>query len=319
MKRGTRGAKPPTVANLGSLVGGGVAGAVAGAMAWGIGVEPYRVVYRRARVRPRNPPIGAGSPTREGPTIVQLSDLHLHRIGPVHEEIVGHISELQPDLIVFTGDTVHHRSALPALERFLALLDAEVPKLAVMGNWEYAAGIGKDDMEYLFERAMGTVLVNRSVRVGTPAGLVRVTGLDDLLKGTPDLAAALNDVEEEPAPHILLAHCPAQQDRLRASLRGIEADRRTEGRPLPTPPFLTLSGHTHGGQVNVFGLTWTPKGSGRYVRGWYLEPGLPGLFVSRGIGTVIPIRLGSTPEVAIFELEGQDSSTRPPKARRASK
>lgn len=316
MKRGTRGAKPPTVPQLRSLVGGV---AVAGAMAWGVGVEPYRVVYRRARVHARGLSICASNPTPEGPTIVQLSDLHLHRIGPVHEEIAGHISELQPDLIVFTGDTVHHRSALPALEQFLALLDTQVPKLAVMGNWEYAAGIGAHDLERLFERATGTVLVNRSVRVGTPAGLVRVTGLDDLLKGRPDLVAALNDVEEEPAPHILLAHCPAQQDRLRVSLDGIEADRRAQGRPLPAPPFLTLSGHTHGGQVNVFGLTWTPKGSGRYVRGWYVEPGLPELFVSRGIGTVIPIRLGSMPEVAIFELEGQDLSTRTPDARRTSK
>ena len=296
---------------------GGVAGALAGAVAWGVGVEPYRVVYRRVRVRPPGPSVRPGSPVRERATIVQLSDLHLHRIGPVHEEMVGHIGDLRPDLIVFTGDTVDHRSALPELGRFLALLDVAVPKLAVMGNWEHAAGIGERDLERLFDRAAGTVLVNRSVHVGTPAGALRVTGLDDLVRGKPDLVAALGDVEEETAPHILLAHCPAQQDRLGASLLGIEAGRRAEGRPLPTPPFLTLSGHTHGGQVNVFGLTWTPKGSGRYVRGWYAEPGLPELFVSRGIGTVIPIRLGSTPEVAIFELDGQDPSTLRPEARHA--
>ena len=306
------------VTAMGALAGSAVAAALAGAVAWGVGVEPYRVVYRRVRVHPPGTSGWSEGAVRKRATVVQLSDLHLHQVGPVHEEIVGCIGDLHPDLIVFTGDTVHHRSALPELERFLGLLGATVPKLAIMGNWEYAAGVGERDLQRVFERAAGTLLVNRSVRVDTSAGTLRVTGLDDLVKGKPDVAAALDDVEKELAPHILLAHCPAQQDQLRASLHGIEADRSAEGRASPTPPCLTLSGHTHGGQVNVFGLTWTPKGSGRYVRGWYAEPGLPALFVSRGIGTVIPVRLGSAPEVAIFELDGQDPCVSRPEAKQAS-
>ncbi|HEU0012912.1 MAG TPA: hypothetical protein VFQ45_04475, partial [Longimicrobium sp.] len=67
---------------------------------------------------------------------------------------------------------------------------------------------------------------------------------------------------------------------------------------------LMLSGHTHGGQVNLFG--WAPvlpRGSGRYVRGWFRDPGAIPLYVSRGIGTSqYPVRLGSPPELALFDI-----------------
>ncbi|NBC01413.1 MAG: hypothetical protein GVY15_11225 [Bacteroidetes bacterium] len=67
-------------------------------------------------------------------------------------------------------------------------------------------------------------------------------------------------------------------------------------------PQAVLSGHTHGGQVQVLG--WAPvrpPGSGRYVSGWYKESE-PHLFVSRGIGTsVFPVRLGASPELPLFE------------------
>ena len=106
---------------------------------------------------------------------------------------------------------------------------------------------------------------------------------------------------------MLLAHCPAHRDRLRAD----QAEVRVGGalvRPgvdLEALGFrLMLSGHTHGGQVNILGATPVlPQGSGRYVRGWFRDPGQVPLYVSRGIGTsMLPVRLGSMPEVAVFTL-----------------
>ena len=65
---------------------------------------------------------------------------------------------------------------------------------------------------------------------------------------------------------------------------------------------VRCSYHTHGGQIAPFG--WAPlrpPGSGRYVRGWYRDAGIP-MYVSRGIGTsIIPARLGNVPEVASFD------------------
>lgn len=65
---------------------------------------------------------------------------------------------------------------------------------------------------------------------------------------------------------------------------------------------LMLSGHTHGGQIAVGGWApLVPPGSGRYVRGWFRGDGAPPLYVSRGIGTsVLPLRFGATPELAVF-------------------
>jgi predicted MPP superfamily phosphohydrolase len=63
-----------------------------------------------------------------------------------------------------------------------------------------------------------------------------------------------------------------------------------------------LSGHTHGGQIAPFGVALKlPHGSGGYVAGWYRGDGVP-LYVSRGIGTsLVPIRIGATPELAQFD------------------
>jgi predicted MPP superfamily phosphohydrolase len=65
-----------------------------------------------------------------------------------------------------------------------------------------------------------------------------------------------------------------------------------------------LSGHTHGGQVAPFGRPlYRPRGSGRYVSGWYRDADRVPMYVSRGIGTsVVPIRLGAVPEIAVFDL-----------------
>ena len=120
---------------------------------------------------------------------------------------------------------------------------------------------------------------------------LRITGLDDLRSGRPDATAALAAAEPMPN-HLVLAHCPAQRDQLHL--------------PPHHAADLVLSGHTHGGQVAPLGMPVVlPPGSGRYVAGWYGRQGgdaLPPLYVSRGVGTsLIPIRLGAVPEVAVFE------------------
>jgi predicted MPP superfamily phosphohydrolase len=65
-----------------------------------------------------------------------------------------------------------------------------------------------------------------------------------------------------------------------------------------------LAGHTHGGQIRVFGFAPVlPRGSGGDVSGWYRGDGRLPLYVSRGIGTsLIRARLGAPPEVSLFEI-----------------
>jgi predicted MPP superfamily phosphohydrolase len=227
--------------------------------------------------------------------IVQLSDLHLKAIEDVHERVAEQVDALSPDLLAFTGDTVDDPGNLPLLDEFLGLFRTRAAKLAVMGNWEYQGGVSAAALSRAFELRGGELLVNRTVTVSLGGGDLVVTGLDDWLRGRPDPGAALVGIPEGPGRqghHLVLAHCPAQRDEL-------VARRSPAGAPIP----WMLSGHTHGGQIGLPGMRVTPLGSADYVRGWY-RASTPNLYVSRGIGTsVVPIRIGSRPEVAVFDVQ----------------
>jgi uncharacterized protein len=66
---------------------------------------------------------------------------------------------------------------------------------------------------------------------------------------------------------------------------------------------LILSGHTHGGQINFFGLApFVPAGSGRYLRGLYCDF-KPFMYVCKGVGTsILPFRFGARAEIAILRI-----------------
>lgn len=219
--------------------------------------------------------------------MLQVSDLHLHRIGRLETRLLAGLHDARADVILFTGDMIDRRHDLWQLETFLRECPASPRRFAILGNWEYWAGVPREALERLYESHGIELLVNRSVEFAAAGTRVRITGLDDLRGGSPDAAAALCDAQ--PAPnHLVLAHCPLSRDVVMI--------------PADHPVDLVLAGHTHGGQVTPFGMALTlPAGSGRYVAGWYREAGPP-MYVSRGIGTsLIPVRIGATPELVRFE------------------
>lgn len=219
--------------------------------------------------------------------LAQVSDLHLHRIGPVETRLLSALHDARPDVILFTGDMIDRRSDLWQLDTFLRECPAARHRFAILGNWEYWADVPREALARLYDPHGIRLLVNESVEFTAAGRRVRVTGLDDLRGGFPDATAAL--AQADPAPnHLLLVHCPLARD--------------TVALPDAHPVDFMLSGHTHGGQIAPFGVALTlPAGSGRYVAGWYRTAGPP-MYVSRGIGTsMVPVRLGSTPELARFE------------------
>lgn len=280
-------------------VSGGAAatGAVAlgGYAGW---VEPGRVQFTHHCANTRT------SPVQREITFVQVTDLHLHSVNAMHRRIAARVNALRPDLVLFTGDSVDRADRLGAFAELLGLFDARTPKYAILGNWEHWSGVDAGALADVYRRANGRLLVNESVVHDVGGRALRLTGLDDLVGGRPDVRRAFAgvDVAGPADAHLLLAHCPEHRDRLdaaplpleRAAPVSVDASRIT----------MMLSGHTHGGQVNVLG--WTPvlpPGSGRYVRGWFRDAGRVPLYVSRGIGTsVVPVRLGAPPEVAVFTM-----------------
>ena len=234
--------------------------------------------------------------------LVQLSDLHLRTVSGHQERVAEATHREGPDLILLTGDTLHAGTSISVMETFLGLLPASATKLAIMGNWEHRGTFMPSDFRDSFARAGVQLLLNESVSLERPRGpRLTVSGIDDYLRGLPSWRETFRDVPSQ-GPHLLLAHCPAHRDAL-------TRDSATQG----IVPELVLSGHTHGGQVKVLGRAWAlPSGSGPYVEGWYEDDGAPGdqrnapLYVSRGIGTTfVPIRRGSTPEIAVFDWVGQ--------------
>ncbi|HEX6041033.1 metallophosphoesterase [Longimicrobium sp.] len=254
-------------------------------------VEPHRAGFTHHRVNART------SPAQREITFVQVSDLHLHRVGAMHRRIATRVNAIRPELLLFTGDSVDKPDRLGELRSLLALFDARTPKYAILGNWEHWSGVDLGELADVYHRANCRLLVNESaIHDAGGRGLV-LTGLDDLIGGRPD-GRVLATVPDADA-HLLLAHCPEHRDRLIVPALGA----------IPAPVDVSritmmLSGHTHGGQVSLLG--WTPilpAGSGRYVRGWFRDPGAVPLYVSRGIGTsVMPVRLGAPPEVAVFTM-----------------
>lgn len=222
--------------------------------------------------------------------VVQLSDLHLHRFGKSEIAIVAQVQALQPDLVVLTGDAIDRADALPVLKDFLAALGT-IPAVAVPGNWEHWSGVDFPALIALFAaQPNGRFLLNERVSFTSGERKIHLIGLDDFTAGQPD-ARLLS-----PAPSdnmtVLVQHSPG-------FFEAPEVNRLMNQQRFS----VCLSGHTHGGQVSFGGWApFRPVGSGRFVAGFYDVPGCR-LYVSKGLGTsVLPLRWGAAPEIAVFDL-----------------
>ncbi|MEI6037796.1 MAG: metallophosphoesterase [Planctomycetota bacterium] len=240
-------------------------------------ITPHRLVTSVHRFG------NAASKANANLRLLQISDLHLRRMGGLEQRLLEQLHECQPDVLVFTGDIVDTPAALWQLEIFLRECPRQPRTFAIVGNWEHHSGISLEALHRLYDQHGIELLINRSVELEKNGVPVRVTGLDDFVGGHPNAKAALRDATPT-KHHLVLAHCPAARDALQL--------------PGEHPASLVLSGHTHGGQVAPLGIAIVrPRGSGRYVAGWYEGDGPP-LYVSRGIGTsLLPVRIGATPEL----------------------
>jgi uncharacterized protein len=248
-------------------------------------IEPNRFVVTRHRLNEMLSDNGNSF------KIVQISDLHLKQFNNRARQIADRVNWLKPDVVLFTGDSIDRVEQLDGFERFLLLLDKQTSKYAILGNWEHWAGINLDLLTQIYAAYNCRLLVNESVLHRQGDRSLLITGLDDLVS-QPDLIESLQNIPPHPN-HLLLAHSPAYRDALSKDELGMLTEYK---------PQLMLSGHTHGGQLSLFGFApLRPPGSGRYVSGWYRDGAIP-LYISRGLGmSVLPARMGVVPEIGYFE------------------
>ena len=231
------------------------------------------------------------SPKKSPPIkVVQVSDLHLQAINYQLKNLCKSINKLEPDLILFTGDSIDKRENISLLNQFLQLIDKNIKKVAILGNWEYWGNVNLEELQQVYKENNGDLLINQTAQYTIRNATISITGVDDFVGGVADITAATAGYLKTDY-HIILNHCPQYSDIIASQIAdNIDVD-------------FILSGHTHGGQFNIFGFTpFLPKGSGKYVKGWYNINRLK-MYVSKGIGTsVIPARLGSRSEVTVFHL-----------------
>lgn len=229
--------------------------------------------------------------------IVHISDLHLKAISWYHDALVQEVNDLKADLLLFTGDTIETNKGLPLIDKLLPMFDHQVRKVAVPGNWEHSNRVDLKELNDIFGQNNGELLINKSETFTFKGKRLIITGVDDMINGNPDFEKAVQDVGGE-KNHIILLHCPEYRDHIISEIKRLNRE-RPEDKQLNID--YIFSGHTHGGQVNLFGFTpFLPRGVGNYIKGWYKEQ-LPNLYVSKGIGTsIFPIRLGARAELAVF-------------------
>ncbi len=257
--------------------------AAGGGLADALFVEPHWIKVSRPVFR--IPGLGEAW---EGARLAVLADIHLGRLQkPDYLRRIVHLANrARPDVTVIAGDMISRRSGITEAARS-ALAELEAPEgvFAVLGNHDYDAPAG--EVADMLAGAGVEVLVNAHRVVEREGQPLCIAGVDDLMRGSPDLATALRGAPAD-GPRILLAHNPDYAERMPAG---------------PRVDFM-LSGHTHGGQlclpagIPLFAAVRHRK----YARGLVRGPQCD-VYVSRGLGMVfVPMRFNCRPELPIGTL-----------------
>ena len=285
----------------------GALAAGAGLTAYGLVGEPFfRLRTTRYAITPPNWP--AGLKLR----LAIVADLHAcdpWMRGDRVADIVDRTNDLGADCILLLGDYVAtHRfqAPVPMAEwtRELKRLKAPLGVHGVLGKHEWwndpaamQRGDGLPDVGRAVQDAGLRLYQNDALRLEKDGRPFWIAGLGDQIAFVPtrgwraprygidDLPATLAEADDG-APLILMAHEPDIFPK------------------VPARVALTISGHTHGGQLNLFG--WRPivpsRYGQRYAYGHKIEDGRD-LIVSGGLGaSVVPMRIGAPPELVTIDL-----------------
>lgn len=262
---------------------GPVCALVVALMVLGVGIygmyEATDLRVERVTLKSNKLPVGV-----ERVRIAHISDLHL---GLIHRDealapVISHIIDLQPDILVASGDIVDaqidHIESLSALWR---RVNPPMGKYAVMGNHEFYAG--KEQALRFLHRSGFTLLRDRGIDVD---GILRIVGVDD-----PAREKNKGDQRE--------------LETLQRNRNGkftLLVKHRPSFTPQSTTLFdLQLSGHSHRGQMFPFNLLTALEYP--YQDGLYPLPGGAHLYTSRGTGTWgPPMRVLAPPEIALIEI-----------------
>lgn len=261
--------------------------------------------------------------------LLQISDLHMHPLMSerVEQRLISKAKEFKPDLIVLTGDCICYgeMNVLARLNQFLNKIEAPLGKFAVLGNHDFEKPLSinregvydtvqkpsslvtkgfksllfvpkivrktseraknlkpNPELIQLFQKTNVKLLNNKTVQIGE---YINLTGLGEYMAGQAHPQEAFKNYNKS-LPGVILAHNPDTFPHLKNY-----------------PGDLVLSGHTHGGQMNLPWLwhRFCNLENPHFRKGMIKENGKT-MYVSRGVGGVMPFRINSFPELVCITI-----------------
>ena len=225
--------------------------------------------------------------------IAQISDTH---IGPFFgieklDQVLSMLQREKPDMLVITGDLIDNLEELTAtmerLEKFHAALPQGV--YFCLGNHEYFRDLTR--IRRAWNNSPATLLDNSSQLIFAGAQPLYLLGVD--FPWVPRGAST-----DEKRQQYLQKACSAVPEGAFSILASHHPDFIENAFQAGIP--LTLSGHTHGGQIGLFGRSVLPLRY-KFVRGLYQQE-KSYAYVSTGTGQWLPFRLGCPAEISLFTL-----------------
>lgn len=229
--------------------------------------------------------------------IAVISDLHIGQ-GKINlkklKQIVDMTNSTTPDLIVILGDfesrnISQNQPPLNNTAKILKTLKAKNGVIAILGNHDYEP---VETIRELLKKSNIKLLENDSIYLSHNGQNIRIIGFKDLWHH--ELAPEnIISKQNKNIPTIVLCHNP---------------DIFPE---IPENISLTLSGHTHGGEIYipVLGAPFVPSKFGQRFRKGYIIENNKHLFVTSGIGTLSVFRFLNPPEIVLLTINSQTSTT----------
>ncbi|MDE7135582.1 MAG: metallophosphoesterase [Muribaculaceae bacterium] len=269
---------------------------------WGALINRYQIDVVEVEV-----PIAALPAEFDGYRIAQISDLHVGSYDgdtTFVSKLVDRINELNPDLVVFTGDIVNRHAAeaypfMPVLSR----LHGSDGQYAVLGNHDYAdyyypvdavsqKEADREHLAMLFGNSSLSLLRDSTVMLCRGNDSIALIGVQNIGTGRFPVYGSLERAYINPDDNmtkILLSHDPSHWE---------TAIRDNDDINIA----LTLSGHTHAMQTRLLGFSpasWAYKD----YAGLVTDSLGRHLYINIGVGTVgTPMRIGATPEITLLTL-----------------
>lgn len=199
------------------------------------------------------------------------------------------VSALKPDIVVYTGDFVSYEGDV---YRHVARMYVDPPRgglgtFGILGNHDYGPNWAHPEVaQHLVDRLQDAGITMLRNEVADVAGL-QIAGMDDIWGRRFDPVRAIAALDRR-RPAIALSHNPDTVDQ--PGWDGFEG--------------WVLSGHTHGGQCKPPFLPppLLPVQNRRYTCGEFEIGNERRLYISRGLGHLLQVRINVRPEITVFEL-----------------